>query len=202
MLGPRPVVLRESRSESGRRGAGPRPRVAGDGRGAGVSPPRRACPRRCADDEASPPPSARGDSVSTSARDEGGAHSRHRGKTPRFARVSRACTCLGSHGQWWVFLRFRRTSRRGGERTEGARVGMATRAADASRDASRDDGSAETTVILRVAETATRFKHASRSSRRSPWCAGSATSQSALEAPELRQRHGSPWRAVRADEKR
>ena len=36
---------------------------------------------------------------------------------------------------------------------------MATRAADASRDASRDDGSAETTVILRVAETATRFKH-------------------------------------------
>ena len=36
---------------------------------------------------------------------------------------------------------------------------MATRAADASRDASRDDGSAETTVIFRVAETATRLKH-------------------------------------------
>jgi cysteine protease ATG4 len=36
---------------------------------------------------------------------------------------------------------------------------MATRAADASRDASRDDGSAETTVIFRVAETATRIKH-------------------------------------------
>ena len=73
----------------------------------------------------------------------------------------RQCACRGSIGQERVFRRSRAdvpSRRRVGER---ARVGMASRATDPGRDASRDVSSEEheTNVTLRIAETATRLKH-------------------------------------------